>query len=145
MTRTPVSDDDVVETVRTILLGNSGIAGIVDTRIFPVAMPDATSFPALVVAKGSDLGLYDLQGDVGVTEARIQVDCYNDDGKAANLHLKRLVREQLSGYRGGPPGAPCAIQSSFVINDFDATDPSTERGGPRLRRRTIEFRILAEV
>jgi hypothetical protein len=52
-----------------------------------------------------------------------------------------LVKARLHGSDRGPSGAPCAINASFCINDADQPVPETERAGPRLRRRMLEFRI----
>lgn len=133
--------DDVVQTVRNILIRDAGVAAILDDRVFPNGLPDATDFPAAVVTKATTLGNYDNAGDVGVEEARVQVDCYAVSAGAVHK-LRKNVRRTLSGFRGGPQsGDPCAIQACFVINELDLTEPITERAGPRLRRRMIEFRV----
>jgi hypothetical protein len=131
----------IIETVVNLLKANPDIAAVVGDRVFPVQLPDATDFPAIVVSKGSGVGQYDLDGDAGIEDSRVQIDNYAV-GNAVALRLKRLVRRQLSGYQGAPrSGDPCAIQGAFCINDRDLTDSATERAGPRLRRRLLEFRI----
>jgi hypothetical protein len=139
--------NDITETLKAVLCEDTGIAGMIgsgaDARIYPNQMPDGVTFPAIVLTKVIGMGDYDQQGDTGVEDCRVQVDLYSDQGKAALNVLRRSVRGLLSGFRGGPAEAPCAIQSCFVINDADASDPSTERGGPRLRRRMLEFRIFS--
>lgn len=132
----------IVTTIVQLLTGTASIAEVVGDRIFPVQLPDATSFPAIVVTKVSGIGENDLTGDVGLEEARLQVDCYSADGNSAVIALKRDVRRAIVAFKGGTESAgPCAVQACFCINDFDSTDPATERAGPRLRRRTLEFRI----
>ncbi len=132
----------IVQTVIDLLLAEPTVAAIVDDRIFPRFMPDAVRFPALVVTKSGGVGSYDLQGDVNLEAARVQIDCYTDKGEAAVLALRTAVRRLLSGFKGGTvSGSPCAIASSFCINDLDMSDPSTERAGPRLKRRMLEFNI----
>lgn len=132
---------DIVQTVIELFLAEANITAIVDDRIFPRFMPDAVDFPALVVTKASGVGQYDLQGDVGLEAARVQVDCY-DLSSAKVFALRTAVRRLMSGFKGGTvSGSPCAIASSFCINDLDMSDPSTERAGPRLKRRMLEFNI----
>lgn len=131
----------IVETVINLLGADPAVAAIVSDRIYPRFMPDAVAFPALVVTKVSGIGSYVLQGDAGLEDARVQVDCY-DTGAASVIALRNAVRRLLSGFRGGPvSGNPCAIDSSFCINDLDLSEPNTERAGPRLKRRMLEFRI----
>lgn len=132
----------IVETCIALALEDPTISSIVVRRIYPRFMPDGVAFPALVVTKVSGLGSYDLQGDAGVEDARVQFDCYSDQGEAAVITLRNAVRRLFSGFKGGrASGNPCSIVSSFCINDFDLSDPSTERAGPRLKRRMLEFRI----
>lgn len=131
----------IVETVVALLGENAPIAARVADRIYPRFMPDGVTFPALVVTKATGIGSYDLQGDVGLEAARIQVDCY-DTSASGVISLRTLVRRLLSGYKGGTvSGSPCAIASSFCINDVDLSEPSTERAGPRLKRRMLEFNV----
>lgn len=133
----------IEETVRNILLADAAITALVDDRIYPDQLPDAATFPAMVITKATGLGEYDLQGDTGVEECRLQIDHYAE-GAGAVIALKTLTRRRLSGFKGGAEsGNPCAIQSSFVINDAALPVTETERAGPRLRRRMLEFRILS--
>lgn len=135
----------IIETLAAILGADPDVAAIVGDRIYPVTMPDAPTYDLIVLTKASGVGNYDLVGDVGVEGARVQVDCHSDKGASACIALKTAVRRALSGYRGGPTSSePCAIQGIFCINDFDLTEPATERAGPRVRRRTLEFNIWSQ-
>lgn len=131
----------IVEAVIELLLADPATAALVSNRIFPRFMPDGVTFPALVVTKATGIGSYDLAGDAGVEDARVQVDCYSDQGEGSVIGLRNAVRRLLSGFKGGPTSSPCSIVSSFVINDLDLSEPNSERTGPRLKRRMIEFRI----
>lgn len=131
----------IVETIVNLLKAQTSIAGLVDDRIFPDELPDASTFPAIVVSKGSGLGEYTLNGDVGLEDARVQIDCYAV-GYALAIDVKTAVRRFLSGRQiAGESGNPCAIQGAFCINDSDLSESATERAGPRLRRRMLEFRV----
>ncbi len=133
----------IIETVRAILLADAALVALIDDRVFPQSLPDAVTYPAIALIKVSGPGMYDLAGDVGLERARVQVDVFHDGGASALIAVKRLVRARLSGYQGSPPGHDaCQVQSSFCINDFDHTAPATERAGPMVRRRILEFDIL---
>lgn len=129
----------IIEAIRTILLETPAVAAIVGDRIYPVTAPDAPTYPFLVLTKATGVGQYDMRGDAGLENARIQVDVQVDDGASACITLKAAVRRRLSGFKGGAIGFPCQIDSMFCINDLDLTAPATERAGPRVRRRTLEF------
>lgn len=132
----------IVETVVDLLMAEPTIAALVDDRIYPRLIPDAASFPLLVVTKVAGGGSYTNDGDAGLEAARVQVDCYSADGASAVIELRTAVRRKLSGFKGGPAsGSPCAIASCFCTNDMDLTAPETERTGPRLKRRMLEFQI----
>lgn len=135
----------IIEVVKRILEADGPIFAALAERIYPVQLPDAPTFPAAVLTKAAGLGEYDMEGDVGVERARVQVDIYHAGGYAACVALKTLVRRRLSGFKGSiDSGLPCQVQAMFCINDFDLTEPATERAGPRLRRRTLEFTIWSQ-
>lgn len=129
----------IIEAIRAILMQDPTVGGLVGARIYPVTMPDAPTYPLLVLTKATGLGEYDLAGDAGIESARIQVDCHVDTGASDCITLKAAVRRKLSGFKGGAEGFPCQVDAMFCINDFDLTEPATERAGPRVRRRTLEF------
>src|SRR4051812_28208803 len=125
----------IVETFIALLQEDAAVVALVADRVFPRFMPDAVAFPALVVTKAGGAGSYDLQGDVGIESARVQVDCYDTSAEGV-IALRTAVRRLFSGFKGGRvSGSPCAIASSFCINDLDLSETSTERAGPRLKRR----------
>lgn len=130
----------IITTLRTILVDAPAVFAIYGERWYPDTLPDAPTYPAGVLTKIGGPGQYDLEGDVGVERSRVQVDLHHADGYAAASGGRRAVREILSGYRGGPTSAlACNVQGMFCINDFDLTEPATERAGPRVRRRVLEF------
>lgn len=131
----------IVETVVQLLLAAPAVSAIVADRVWPRFMPDGQTFPACVVTKVSGLGEYTNDGDAGLENARVQVDCYAVTAEEC-IRLRTAVRRLLSGYKGGlESGSPCAIASSFCMTDMDLTVTETERTGPRLKRRMLEFSI----
>lgn len=128
-----------------LLQAEPSIAQVVGDRVYSPHLPDAPSYPAIVVWKPTGIGNYTLQGDTGIEDARVQVDVYGNRGLEELIRLKQLVRRFLSGYRGPvASGDDCAIQTCVCINDFDLPDPSLERAGPRVRTRVLEFRVWSK-
>lgn len=129
-------------TVLDLLKADGAIAAAAIGGIHPGQLPDAPEYPAVIVAKPFGAGEYDLEGDVGVEDARVQIDVIAK-GQAEADALASLIRRFLSGYRSTDANSAghCAIQSATCINDFDLTETGTERGGPRLKRRVLEFRV----
>jgi hypothetical protein len=129
----------IIEALRAILLEDATIAAAVGERIYPVSAPDAPTYPFIVLTKATGLGEYDMAGDARIEQSRIQVDLEGAQGASDLIALKTVVRRLLTGFKGGAEGHPCQIDAMFCINDFDLTVPATERAGPRVRRRTLEF------
>lgn len=132
----------IVQAVVNLLKAAPAVVAIADDRGYPVEAPDASTFPLYVVTKAAGVGETDLQGEAGLEQARVQIDCYAV-GYAEAVKLATAIRRFLQGYQGAPADSagPCAIQGAFCINDLDLPDSTMNRAGPRLRRRMLEFRI----
>jgi len=131
------------EAVIQILLGATSVQAIAGDRVFPSQLPDAVTYPAVVVQRAGGAPEYDMRGEAGIGVSRVQVDCYAES-YAQMVDLKRAVRALLSGYQGPAGGLACRITASFCINDLDLPVGETERAGPRVRRRMLEFRIWSK-
>jgi hypothetical protein len=103
------------EAIRALLLANSGVSGRAGNRINFGTHPQGEPFPAIVLNTISDLEEYTLSGPVGVTQARIQADCYDATYGGAKL-LARSVRTLLSGYSGG------SFQGVFLASSRDGRE-----------------------
>lgn len=130
----------IVQHVVAMMHQDAAVSGILADRTYPMSWPDAPEFPLSIVQKATGIPEADMAGPAGVEVARIQVDVY-DYGYAAVVAAAKAIKSLLHGISGGPTGAPCVITASFCINDADQPVPETERAGPRLRRRMLEFRI----
>lgn len=131
----------IVQRVVELAKERPAITLLLADRIYPVEWPDAPTYPLAIVQRGTGTGETDFQGEAGIEQARVQIDVYHDQGYAACVAVALEFRRMLHGFRGGPSTAPCAIDRSACINDTDLPVPEVERGGPRLRRRMLEFMI----
>jgi hypothetical protein len=82
----------------THLLAGTAIAVVVGTRVYPVDRPQGSAFPALTVTRISGGPLYADDGEVGLDNGRVQVDCWALTYTAAK-DLASLVRARLSAVR----------------------------------------------
>lgn len=85
------------------LLRNSGLAG---GRVYPQSLPQdgaRAKYPALIVTRISGAPLYADDGEVGLSEPRIQVDCYGNTYTEAK-DLADAVRPLLSAFDGNVNG-----------------------------------------
>lgn len=129
----------IVKAVRKILLETPAVAAFVEGRIYPRQLPDAPTFPAIVITKIYALPIQDMEGGLPLENARVQIDCYDEQYETV-AQLKKVVRERLHGY-SGPGLTPCGIQRAACTNDIDLSEPQAERAGPRTRHRMLEFDI----
>ncbi|AGH31366.1 hypothetical protein TVVG_00017 [Tetraselmis viridis virus SI1] len=131
---------DVIIVIQNAMAADSGILGLMggEDRIYPIQAPDAPDYPYVVLTRISGMEETDFEGDTGTEEARVQIDCYAL-GYADMVELKDAVRDFM--VQRPPPGPPCVIDMARCINDRDLANPGTERAGPRIRRRLLEFSV----
>lgn len=135
----------IVALIREVLLEDAAVTAVFGedgARLYPLQLPDAPAYPAAAIYKSSGREEYVLAGRVGMEQARVSIEVETDAGYAALVAAKKAIVDRLSGFRGGRvSGNPCAIDSCKVINDTDLPAPATERAGPRVRRRLVEFMV----
>ena len=81
------------------LLGLEAVSGLVATRVYPGSRPQGSALPAIVLNRISGGPLYADDGEVGLEQARIQIDCWADTYTAAKK-LARAVTASLSAFEG---------------------------------------------
>jgi hypothetical protein len=134
----------IIEALRAILLADSAVTALAEERHYPVLLPDAPTFPATTIQQITGQADYTNEGDSNLTRARVQIDVF-DTAMAGVEALSAAVKRALSGYTGNPgTGSSCLIQGIFCINTLDLAEPITERSGPRVRRRLLEFTVWIE-
>ncbi len=135
----------IIEALKAILEADAGVFALVGDRVYPVTLPDAPQYPAIVLTKISGPALLDMAGDANLERGRVQATIHTDQGVSHAITIRTAVKRLLHGYAGGPDSAhPCQIQGARCINDFDLTEPATERAGPKVRKRILEFEIWSQ-
>ena len=82
-----------------LLLSDSGVSAHVSTRVYPGARQQGSALPAITLTRISGGPLYSDEGEAGLDDARIQIDCWAETYSAAKL-LARAVKAVLSGFDG---------------------------------------------
>lgn len=134
----------IVQRIRELMLEDPGIKTATDSRVYPVEWPDAPTFPLVILQRVAGRGLTTMRGEAGIEEARIQIDVYSDQGYAKTVALGQRIRRLLHGFKGGPIGAPCAIDRCSVIGMMDLPANDVKQAGPRLRRRCLELSVWSK-
>lgn len=95
-----------------LLLTDAPIAAVVDTRVYPLRKPQAAAYPVIIVTRISGQPLYADEGEVGLQQARMQVDSQSMTYTEAK-NLAQLVRARLSAFAGVHLG----IDFSYIMLD----------------------------
>jgi len=90
---------DIGKAIRTRLAADAAVAADVGTRIFPRAMPQDATLPAIVYQLVSSTSDDAIGGAAGMATALLQVDVYADTHLAAN-NTGEDIRAALHGFTG---------------------------------------------
>ena len=126
------------EAIYTRLSGNAAVRAIVDDRIYPARTPQDTTLPKIVFTTISQGRAPNTAGASGVTNPRIQIDCWADSNAGADA-LADAVRLALDGYRGTV--ASVQIRSCFLDAQRDAIVEPRDGGEQRIFGRSLDFNI----
>jgi hypothetical protein len=102
------------EALIAYLLADSGVAGFVGNRVFPGSLPQKRELPAIVFTRVDGAPLYADDGEVGIEDPRIQIDCYGETYKSAKLTARAVVA-RLSEFDGTTGG----VKFQFVMLDAE--------------------------
>lgn len=94
------------------LLTTPAITALVSTRIYPLKRLQASAYPSLVVTRISGAPLYADDGEVGLQNARVQIDSYAMSYSQAK-DLAQVVRSTLSAFSGDHDG----VTFSYIMLD----------------------------
>ena len=75
------------------------ITNLVGTRIYWASAPQGVTEPYIVCHTITDTEYYDLGGDIGLSKARIQIECW-DDNYLDSAELAEVLRMHISGFIG---------------------------------------------
>ncbi|HKJ75398.1 MAG TPA: DUF3168 domain-containing protein [Alphaproteobacteria bacterium] len=112
--------------LRTFLLADATISGLVGTRIFPVRAPQGGSFPAMTYTPVSGQRFHNTGGGAGLSGPRIQFDCWAEAYSEAKS-LADALRERLDGYSGSAGSG--TVQGAFFDTERDSFEPDAGVSG----------------
>jgi hypothetical protein len=122
------------------LLATGGVTAIAGDRVFPGARPPAAALPAVVFNVVSGAPVYTDDGDAGLAENRVQIDCWAETYTAAK-ELAVAVKASLSGFVGTVAGV--TFQNLLLITERDRRE-----GGSNARdylfRTLLDFTVWHE-
>lgn len=109
---------DIRPALRAVLLADTAVLAAITTsgvsRMYPGVLPQGETRPTIVhnlITEGTG---YHMQGDDGLVQERVQIDCWAQSQDAA-VALANLVFDRLSGYRGTIAFGSNSPQDSIVV------------------------------
>lgn len=104
------------ESFRTKLLSYAGVSAIVGQRMYPDALVQRATIPAIVYYVVSTQREHSIGGLQKLAHARIQLDCYAATRTAASALSKAIRETGIDAYRGVTAGY------TFCGVEFDSGD-----------------------
>jgi len=94
----------------TLLLSNAGVTALVGDRVSPSTRPQGSALPAITYQLITGAPLYADDGDAGLREDRIQLDCWAATYTGAK-DTARAVADVLSAFVGTSEG----VELQYVL------------------------------
>lgn len=107
------------ESLIGLLLATSGVTAVVSTRINWNKSASPAVPPYVILRKVSGARDYRMSGATGLTETRMQADCYGTTYASAKA-AARAIEAALSGYRGA--SGTTTFDGIFLIDERDLID-----------------------
>ena len=129
---------DIGKAIRTRLAADAAVAADVGTRIFPRAMPQDATLPAIVYQLISSNSDDALDGAAGIATALVQVDVYADTHLAAN-NTAEDVRASLHGFTGTMGDE--TVSALQLANKIEGYQVPNDGGDDGVYRVTLDWSI----
>ena len=126
----------IEEQIFSILTADSGLSAIVDSRIYPMSIPQEGRTPCIVYQKITGPRLYDHGGESGLAYPRFQFSCWANSYSGAKA-LADALRSAFSAYSDRSATVP--VHVAFIEAELDDYEPET-----KLYRRIMDFRVWHE-
>jgi len=123
----------IEEAIFSLLTSLSAITALVDSRVYPLKMPQNPIYPNIVYKQVSDRDLPLVNGNGGMYWPRFQFDCYARTYSQVK-RLARTLRVQITDYSDTVGSIDiCRI---MFLNEVDDFDPVAE-----IYQIPVDFRI----
>ena len=126
------------EAIITKLLATGGVTALVQARIHPGSLPQGILLPAIVFNMVSGNRSYSDDGEDGIAEARIQLDCWGVTYSAAKM-AARAIKDALSAFQGNISG----VNIRYIVLDLE--HDMRESGGDNAKypfRTSLDFLVV---
>ena len=122
--------------IRTFVLADPTVAGLIGPRWHPVTLPQGSAFPAVTYQRVSTSPTASHDGPCGLAELRLQVDIWGDvAGRWDTVaEVGHALRQALDGVRGA--FGDIWVSRIALANEHDTFEPDV-----KLWRRMQDYRV----
>lgn len=99
---------DIRAAIKEYILGDSSIAAIIGTRIYPVILPQGVVDTSIVYSRISGLGDNTMRSATFLSRPRMQIDAWSARHDTA-AELANLIKQRIDGF--GPGDLPYGSNS----------------------------------
>lgn len=126
--------------LRTVLVDAPAVAALVDTRVYPMVLPQDPTYPAITYQTITGSSEYSMEGPSNLAAPRMQLDLYAGTAGAL-FDLRGAVMKALSGFAGAVGSPPVKIYGAFKQMEIDRYEQDLEQAGPRVWHKTLDFQL----
>lgn len=119
--------------LRTFLLADATLSGLIGTRLYPLKMPQKPTYPAITYQWVTGQRVHSTDGASGLAGPRVQFDCWAETYLAMESVFEAL-RLRLDGYQGA--AGTTKVQGAFFDNERDLYEDKVE-----IYRRSVDYFI----
>jgi len=120
--------------LRTHLVNDSTVNGIVGDRVYPLRLSQGYTLPAISYQRISGDRAKDISGSIGHAQPRIQVDCWTNSYSDLK-DLAEAVRKALDRFQGDLGGGSY-VQHVSLEGETETYEEETE-----IQRNSLDFVI----
>lgn len=139
--------DNINKTLRDLMVAESSLTALVDSRIYPYQAPQDTLTPYVVYEKLTHRPNYTYDGDSGYRESTFRIDI-SARTTAEVEDVEQAIVTALSGFRGEIEEDGVEILSIFITNITGGVEGSLDGNDNPMYEAAIDadvrYKILSE-
>lgn len=127
--------------LRSFLISDATITGLVSERIYPLTLPQSPVLPALTYSWISATRIPVMDAPIGMASPRIQIDCWAATYLVA-VELFEAVRQRLDGFKGTLTVGGTLVHGAFLDSERDFYESAADAGtgsGSGIYRRSGDY------
>jgi len=124
--------------IRSQLIGDTGVAAIVSSRIYPKCAPASATLPFIIYRRVSGGPLNTMGGPIATQNVHVETVCVAES-EAEVISLTDAVRSALNGWTD-TTGTP-SVTSCMLTDEDEDYEPPTDGSDSGIHIRTHDYSV----